>query len=245
MRIGKEIKRDTQLIIISVIILTIVTLNVSYSAFFSVQSISTIQEISTGNLEVDINLNLTGSVLSGTEELFPSTFDEVSDEATGNYASLILTNTGTIDADFLVTLSYDFDTLASVLEAKNGCCYKEKSDEDLSTYMVSLEYLNVSILDTETNQLIDFNGEESGEITSVALSSLTPSAENNYVFPILRDVVEANVNGTQDYEKKYKVYIWLSDETPTSEIGKYVYLNLDVKCVAGNETITESVGSVG
>ena len=232
MRIGKEIKRDTQLIIISVIILTIVTLNVSYSAFFSVQSISTIQEISTGNLEVDVNLNLNGSVLSGTEEIFPSTFEEVSDEVSGNYASLVLTNTGTIDGDFLVTLSYDFDTLAAELEARKGCCYKDKDADSLAEYMVSPQYLNVSILDTKTNMLIDFNGDESGEITSISLAGLTPSSNNNYAFPILRDIIETNSDGKEDYQKSYKIFVWLSDETPISEIGKYVYLNLDVKCIA-------------
>ena len=90
MRIGKEIKRDTQLIIISVIILTIVTLNVSYSAFFTVQSLSTIQEISTGNLEVDVSLNLNGSILNGNDYVFPTTFEEVSDEINGSYALLNL-----------------------------------------------------------------------------------------------------------------------------------------------------------
>ena len=120
-----------------------------------------------------------------------------------------------------------------------------KTDNELVSYLVSLNYINVAILDTKTNTLIDFNGEESGEITTISLASLTPTIENEYSFPILRDIVKANDGSGTDYEKSYKIYVWLSDETPTSEIGKYINLKIDVKCAAGNETIVEEVESIG
>ena len=110
MRLGQEIKRDTQLIIISVLILTIITLSVSYSAFFSVQSQSTVQEISTGVLDVVIDST---SAAMSTDDLFPTAVTDLPTQATsvvdnteGTYARLILKNNGTLDADFSVTIDF-------------------------------------------------------------------------------------------------------------------------------------------
>ena len=146
MMIG-TIKRDTQLIILSVIILTIVTLSVSYSAFFSVQSLSTIQEISTGDLNVSVNFDTTGTIFAGTEELFPTTIDEVQDT---NYATLTLLNNGDLDADFSVTVSYDFDKLREISGLEN------KTDAELATdYLVPFNYLNIGIYDDEKGEWIN------------------------------------------------------------------------------------------
>jgi len=240
MRIGKEIKRDTQLIILSVIILTIVTLSVSYSAFFTVQSLSTIQEISTGDLNVEVTIDNTHSILNEDEELFPNTVDEITEGTGGNYSMLTLLNNGNIDADFSVTLSYDFDKLREL----SG--YSNLTDEELLDYLVPFSYLNIGIYDdTEgVGKWVNFSS-GTGEILYPAISGLTPTSEDANTYPILRDVVEANINGTEKYQRKFKIYIWLSDETPTSEIGKYVYLKLNIKCAAGNETITETVESIG
>ena len=46
----KKLKRDTKIVIISVIALTILTMRVSYAAFFSVQSKSIVHEITTKEL---------------------------------------------------------------------------------------------------------------------------------------------------------------------------------------------------
>lgn len=236
MRIGKEIKRDTQLIILSVAILTIVTLSVSYSAFFSVQSLSTIQEITTGNLEVSVTIDNTNSILNGEEEIFPSTIDEVTDESTGSYSRLTLLNEGNLDADFSVTISYDYDKMRTVSE------YSNYSDTQLRNYLVPFQYLNIGIYDVTNGSWINFS--ENGENLYPAISGLTPTNDDAYAYPILRDTVEANITGTEQYQRVFKIFVWLSDETPTSEIGKFVYLKLNVKSAAGTETITETVEGI-
>lgn len=223
----KTIKRDTQLIIISVIILTIVTLSVSYSAFFSVQSLSTIQEISTGDLNITVNFDTTGTIFAGTEELFPTTIEEVQDK---NYATLTLLNNGDLDADFSVTVSYDFDKLREISGFEN------KTDVELAEELVPFDYLNIGIYDEQNGAWVNFA--ETGETTQTAISGLTTSAE--YTYPILRSSISKMSNNTTT-QRTYKIYIWLSDETPTTEIGKFVYLKLNVKCAAGTETITEEV----
>lgn len=208
MRLGKEAKRDTQLIIISVLVLTLVTLNVSYSAFFSVQSQSTIQKISTGTLEVLIDS--TSSAMS-TDELYPTSESKLPTSATsvvdGSYAILNLNNAGTLAADFSVTIGYD------ALPA-------DKTEEDL----IGFNYLNLGIFDVSNNTWIDFGG----GVYYTPITGLTASEEN--VYPILRDTIES---GTQN---QYRIYIWLSENTPTTEIGKIVYLKLDVKSTTLEES---------
>ena len=233
MRLGKHIKRDTQLIMISVIVLTIVTMSVSYSAFFTVQSLSTIQEISTGNLDVSVTVDNTNSILSDATELFPSTASEATDDVNGKYSSLTLVNNGSLDADFSVTLSYDFDKLRELSE------YSGLTDAQLLDLdeLVSFNYLNVGIYDVTNGEWIDFS-EGSSENLYPTVSSLMPSATDSNAYPILRDSV------TSGATRKFRVYIWLSDDTPTSEIGKLVYLKLNIKNAAGNETIAETVESI-
>ena len=233
MRLGKHIKRDTQLIMISVIVLTIVTMSVSDSAFFTVQSLSTIQEISTGNLDVSVTVDNTNSILSDATELFPSTASEATDDVNGKYSSLTLVNNGSLDADFSVTLSYDFDKLRELSE------YSGLTDAQLLDLdeLVSFNYLNVGIYDVTNGEWIDFS-EGSSENLYPTVSSLMPSATDSNAYPILRDSV------TSGATRKFRVYIWLSDDTPTSEIGKLVYLKLNIKNAAGNETIAETVESI-
>ena len=238
MRIGKEIKRDTQLIILSVIVLTIVTLSVSYSAFFTVQSLSTIQEISTGDLEVDVTIDNSNSIVDANEELFPSTTEEIINGTGGKFSKLTLVNNGNLAADFSVTISYDFDELRKL----SG--NEDLTDTELLAQLVPFSYLNIGIYDQKNGNWVNFS-EGSGETLYTTISGLAPSENDANTYPILRSSLETNVNGNEEYEKEYKVYVWLSDETPTSEIGKYVYLKLNVKCAAGNETITETVESIG
>jgi len=216
---GKKIKRDTQLIIISVIVLTLVSLNVSYSAFFSVQSQSTIQEISTGTLNVIID----GSQAMGNGDLLPTAHEDLPKEegssVSGNYAILNISNTGTLDSDFSVTVSYDVTELPS-----------NKDTNDL----ISFDYLSVGIYDIDNNKWINF-GTDSNPVYYTPFKGLTPSEEN--VYPILRDTISSatDVDGTSTpTTRQYRVYIWLSEDTPISEIGKLVYLKLEVKSATVN-----------
>lgn len=210
MRLGKEIKRDTQLIIISVLVLTLITLNVSYSAFFSVQSQSTVQEISTGTLKVVID----GSQAMNVDELMPTFITELptsaNSTANGNYAVLNLDNQGDIAADFSVTLGYD--TLPSGSTTKD---------------LISFNYLNIGIFDVTNNVWLEFGEGSNAFYTPV--TGLT--ATSNNVYPIIRDEVAASS------QRQFRVYVWLSENTPISEIGKLIYLKLDVKSTPINGQI--------
>ena len=206
MKLKKSKRRDKQIIILSVLILTMIALNTSYSAFFTIKSQSTMQEISTGTLTVltDTSEAMSNEDLMPTEDL-PTEMNSVSD---GKFAKLNLQNTGTIEADFSVSITYD-DIPA------------DKTQADL----IDLRYLKVGIYDEDNNSWVSF-GEDGSGIYNTTITALSPSDTN--VYPILRNRIAASTT------KQYKVYVWLSEDTPTSEIGKLVYLKLDVKSTPVN-----------
>ena len=208
MKLKKSKRRDKQIIILSVLILTMIALNTSYSAFFTIKSQSTMQEISTGTLTV---LTDTSEAMSN-EDLMPTPTEDLPTEmnsvSDGKFAKLNLQNTGTIEADFSVSITYDDIPT-------------DKTQADL----IDLRYLKVGIYDEDNNSWVSF-GEDGSGIYNTTITALSPSDTN--VYPILRNRIAASTT------KQYKVYVWLSEDTPTSEIGKLVYLKLDVKSTPVN-----------
>ena len=203
-----KFKRDTQLVIISVLILTLVTMRVSYSAFFSVQSKNVVEQISAGTLDIAINSN---STPMSAEELFPTDSNDLPTTETSrisetySYSRIILDNTGTLPAEYALYLTYN-----NVLPAG-------KTIEDL----IGFNYLYVGIYDVGAGKWVNF-GDENATAYYMLVSSIEPSDTNTY--PILGS---STLNALAS--KEYRVYVWLSQNTPATEIGKLVYLKLEVK----------------
>ena len=62
------------------------------------------------------------------------------------------------------------------------------------------------------------------------VTQFTESAPN--VYPILKDKIGKavmNESNTTPVTRNLKVYIWLADTTPATEIGKLAHLKLEVK----------------
>lgn len=211
MKAIKGLKRDTQLVILSVLVLTIVSLRVSYSAFFSVKTQSSIQEITAGTLVV--SAEGTNKI---TNELMPTTKEEIESiisgtmttgDAASQFITLTVNNTGNVKSDYSVSLSND--TIPSGVTGE----------------LLSFNYLYVAIYDVTNSTWLQFKDTSNNGTTYTTIGSL---ATNN-VAPIIKDSIE-----TGNSAKQYKVYVWLSEDVPTSEIGKLVYLKLDVKSVASD-----------
>ncbi len=211
MKAIKGLKRDTQLVILSVLVLTIVSLRVSYSAFFSVKTQSSIQEITAGTLVV--SAEGTNKI---TNELMPTTKEEIESiisgtmttgDAASQFITLTVNNTGNVKSDYSVSLSND--TIPSGVTGE----------------LLSFNYLYVAIYDVTNSTWLQFKDTSNNGTTYTTIGSL---ATNN-VAPIIKDSIE-----TGNTAKQYKVYVWLSEDVPTSEIGKLVYLKLDVKSVASD-----------
>lgn len=213
---GKEIKKDTIFLIISVLLLTIVLLETSYSSFFAVQSRTSVQSINTGTLNVTIDNT---STTMNNQTLFPTSTDDMptaSNSVVSNtfqYATLVLENLGTIEADYSVTIGYD--------ELPSG-----KTINDL----ISMQYLYIGIYDINNNEWVNFGTNENPTYYTL-ITGLVPSDTN--IYPIIRNTIVSN--GV----KQYKIYIWLSENTPITEIDKLVYLKVEVKSTTINGRVEE------
>ena len=107
---GKNIKRGTIITVVSIIVLTLATMNVSYSSFFKVQTQNTVPVITAGNLNVTAQI----AKAAGTDnkELMPSggykTITGPSVAIQGNdfsKSTLTVTNSSNIDIKLGVSLS--------------------------------------------------------------------------------------------------------------------------------------------
>ena len=211
----KRIKRDTQIIILSVLVLTLVSLNVSYSAFFSIDSRSTVQEISTGTLNVTATpTSMWEEDLFPIDEALPTDANSTLDSSEKNFAALTITNSGAIDANYVITLSYDTSNL----------------DENQITNLASFDNLIVGIYDTDTTSWLNLNPTNDTAVYNMQVSQFTESGEG--IYPILkREISKANMDesGTTPTVQNLRIYVWLADTTPDSEIGKLVHLKTNVR----------------
>ena len=208
-----EIRLNLKIVIISVLALAIATMNVSYSAFFSVKSKSTIQQINAGTLNVTVD---NGALIE--TDLFPTPSSDLpsstSSQVDGVYTSVTLENEGTLDADYSIAIEYDSPLPAG----------KTVSD------LMSADYLIVGI---KENDLLWHNFGTVQEPQYYTHIDLTGES-NSYT--LLRDILEAP-NDLEEVEspgenssiRQYKIYLWLSEDTPTTEIGKLIYFKINVK----------------
>ena len=205
--INKPKRKNIKLIILMVVAMAFAAFGVSYSSFFSVESQSTIQQIKAGVLDVILdNFTIT------TDDLYPLKSRELPSASTDvedqgePHSTISLLNDGNIDAECSITLVPD------VL--------------DPGQTAANYQYVIISIIDTATNSWHNF-GTEEDPVYNTPLSTL----ENNGVYPIMRDIVEASSS------KQYRVYFQLAENTPASEIGKLVYMKFIVKSMTVNGQI--------
>lgn len=238
MKIKKLFKRDTLLIILPILILTLVSINISYSYFVNIQSLTNKQEFQMGELLVEISSNntvLNGSTQSNplitVTELYPMTDANGTDDNIGHYASLKIKNTGTVETDYSVSITYDYDKMRTLTG------YGNKTNEELKQELVSFDNLKIGIKDVTgtTSSWINFG------LTPIVnfpiIGSLTPNTGELDVYPILKSATLLAANE----EKSYRIYLWLDENTPFDQIDKYIYLKLIIKSAAGDETIKEEV----
>lgn len=196
----RKIKRSTLIVVLSVIVLTLVTMNTTYSYVFSVKSATSVQTFTAGTLVVSV----TSSKKMTADTLMPATSSDYPTSATStpksdnnnSYATLNLNNTGSLNAAFSVSISND-----SIPSGKTA---------------IDLQYLKIGIYDEKNSQWLNFGG-------STYYTTLSSLSGTNGAYTIINDTVASSTN------RNYKIYIWLSESTPTTEIGKAVYLKLNVK----------------
>ena len=203
-KFSKRIKRDTIIVAISVIVLTSFIIRTSYAFIFSVKSKATLHQIASGVLNLTINQN--GSSAMNTDDLYPvdSTLLPTASNSvyTGDFARLSLNNSGTVASHFLVNIGYDALPSGST-----------QSD------LTSFAYLIIGVFSEEDNAWVNLGTTQSPAYYKT-INTLNASGTNIY------DVFEDEVDASD--AKNYRVYIWLDEDTPITEIEKLVYLKVNV-----------------
>ena len=222
MKIAKYFRNYTFVLIISVLLLSLMTMKVAYSAIFAVASTPNLQEINTGTLNVIVDNNISRGI--PFNELFPSSSsgtNAMSELPTSssvipsgdNYAVLNIINTGTLDSDFNVSISYqDPEDIPSQYSGRRP---------------VSMDYLLVGVY-TEGGWI------QYGSSYYTQIGNIVPNADGEY--PIISDSIAAPTGSNTKVSKTYYVYIWLREDTPATEIGKLAYLKLNVKSIASDQS---------
>lgn len=219
MKSDKKVKRNTKLIILSVLVLTIVSLSYSYSAFFSIESKSTVHAISTGTLDVTASATqMAQTEVFPTEETLPTSPESTLNNEKKDCATLTVSNNGNIDANFIVSISYDEDSIP-------------QDSKDVG--LVSFDNLIVGIYEesSDNSGWLNLNPDEDGEpIYNMTIAQFATSEPG--VYPIFKGSInKATINESNKVSttRSLRVYVWLADTTPTSEIGKLMYLKLNVQ----------------
>ena len=214
---GKTLKRSTAIVVGSIVALSLVTMNVSYSSFFSVQTQQSIQTISTGSLNVTASVE---NKLNNGKELMPDTsnsYQSIKDENgvvsasnpeanNDNKITLTVKNSGNVDAVFGASIKR---TAANV----NG-----SNDADLKNVIIAIQ---------KDGKWLKF-GEGDSAPLYVAITELVSENGSNDSYPIIHDDIGKKTS-EQDTEQKYDIYFWLKSDTNEDQQGKSLNLSLTVK----------------
>ncbi len=212
----KSMKKETAIIMVSVIALTISTLGFSYAAFFDISTSSGSNVITTGDLSVTFG-NSSSTIINN--EMVPQA-DAVG-LASSSLSTLYLQNDGIYNASFIMSIGYDSDAFISSTGYTSG-------DE-----MVPLEFLKAAVFayDNETKQMIQVS--DVIKLSDLPVNSYDSSNTLNNEYVLFEDEIGKTSSGNNN--KTYAIKVWLDEFTPDTYTNHKLYLKLNVI-----STVTES-----
>ena len=221
---GKYIKRGTIITVVSIIVLTLATMNVSYSSFFSVQTQTNVPVITAGNLSVTAEVTPKPTSPTG-DGLMPSS----------GYTSITSSSSaisGTQNTDYIKeTLKI---TNKSNLKVTVGVSLQNSNIENIQN--ASPESIVIAI--QKNNNWITFG---TTSTYWVQLSNLVTSS--NGIYPIIKDDIGAS-SGTGT-AVTYDIYMWVKDDAKEEDAEKDISYNISVKAIpAEGQDSSNSVPSV-
>lgn len=188
-------------------ILTISVIGVSYSAFFTVQTNTVNQEVTTGTLNVSYSKNyLDSNKKLDTDDLQPMSDEEA---LTSSEARIIhIENNGTLPSEFTLTIGYDLES------------FKEKDGE-----LTPIDFVRFAVYEIDTLKNEKTLVSKPQSITDLPIYELDKNDSRNNRYTVLVDTI-----GTTDNTrlKNYQVKIWLSDKATPAASHTYFYINSEI-----------------
>ncbi len=193
------IKKQSTIILIAVICLTIATIGVSYALFFQVETNSNNQIVTAGSLNVSYG---SGSSSINATNLLPMSDEEALTSSTMT-GTIYVENKGSLPAEYEVAIGNDIESF----EART-----DKTDTD---ELLSHDFIRVAAYR---------NGELIVEPTT--LSSLNKSLEDASLYTLFNGTLD--ITGTGNSTMTIVIKVWIDEEAPEEIIGDYVYLKMEI-----------------
>ena len=202
------IKRQSTMIIVAVICLTLATIGISYALFFQVETNTNNQIVEAGTLNIQYGA---GSSAITATELLPMTDEEALASSTMT-GTIYIENAGTLPANYEVKLGDDTEA------------FNKRIDKAENDVLLSHEYIKIAAyLDGE---LI---------VAPTKLSDLEYSLDDNTMHSLFKESL--NITGTGDHTATIVLKVWIDENAPKRIIGSYVYLKMDVTSEVDEETV--------
>ena len=202
-------------ILVCVAILTVSSIGVSYSAFFTVKSNTSNQTVTTGNLQV----TYTGSYLSSSsmnnEKLLPVSDTEGLNQ--NNARVINVQNTGSLDSEYVLTIGYDMTAFNAL------------SDKDTAK-LTPIEFIKFAVYEVDTST--SNNTTLVAGPLSIADLPIYTYDENNYQnnrYLILKNTLKGTESTEGGTTKSYQIKVWLADTTTPAASQTYFYVNSEVE----------------
>ena len=213
MKYTKIIKRETKIMIAVVVVMLVVVLGISYALFMQVTDNTNNQVITTGTLQVEYASSNGYITNDNYNELIPMSNDKGLVQKGYNFS---VKNTGNLPVTYKVYMFINED------DYNNDVANKKITGDlfnDLSLIKFNVETNNVS--NNEVKRLSELNIDETSGIKKYEIYTGTVSANQSINNHILR--------------------IWLDEDLDVENIGKYIYLKLEVASyITGQEPESSS-----
>ena len=208
------IKRETRIMIIVVIILLVVVLGVSYAMFMQVTDNTNNQVVTTGTLQVEY-ASSNGYIENETyKELIPMSNDQGLLQTGYEFS---VKNTGTLPVTYQVFMYVNYEGFN-----EDKAAGKITGDIFEQTELIKFNLQKNDDGNKTVNKLSEHKIFKDGEIQKYVLSETTLENENDI--------------------DNYKLRIWLDEDVDLTNIGKYVYLKVEVSSyITGQEQELSSI----
>ncbi|MBQ4583299.1 MAG: hypothetical protein IJA94_00120 [Bacilli bacterium] len=193
------IKRQSFVIAMCVICLAVILTGTSYALFFQINTNTDNQVVEAGTLSVTYGKQ---SQMITETDLVPMT-DSSALQSSSVSSTIYIQNDGTLPATYELKIG------------ANQAAFDLRENPLPTDEMINLNYVKVAVL-------ID------GEVivNPVKLSDLEISGDKSTMYVLKKGSLD--VSSTGNTSETLVVKVWLDSAIPTTEIGKYLYLKLDV-----------------
>lgn len=223
-RITNFIKKRNFIIAFSVLVLTTLTLRVSYASFLTVKTNTNNQSLTTGDLSV--------SYASGTEAIIKEVINAESDEegmAQDASSVIYIQNTGNLDATFTLNIGYDVTNYQTRVNGE-------------PTQLIPLDYVKVAVFEkgasiNEERLLIG-----PVTITDLPIYRLDNNPDDTYLntrYSLMIGRIGNTENG--DAARTYKIKAWVDSDAPQSVSYNYFYLNTEIVAAVENAKMNYNI----